>query len=174
MHRQLSPNLAARHDRAHRQRQLLDSLRCGLATTFLTVILSGTVGANVRLQSAGPALDTPQMGPQTPPLTVGSHADGPPKSADERQQWLYEAPPGVAPDQYPVELHDSIPLPTPARVKAGAKRDTVIEPASGDPYFLGFAAGPYDPDPSELLDPQLIGAMDEYQGVSWSCGNRCL
>ena len=50
---------------------------------------------------------------------------------------------------------DSVPLPTPAVVEPGPLGDRTVAPASGDPYFLGFAAGKYFPAPGERIDPGL-------------------
>ena len=50
---------------------------------------------------------------------------------------------------------DGVPLPTAPRVQPGLAADTVVESASGDPFFLGFAAGDYRPPASERIDPQL-------------------
>ena len=52
-------------------------------------------------------------------------------------------------------LDDAIPLPVPAVWQPGASGDTLIAPASGDPFFLGFAAGPFHPPEEERIDPAL-------------------
>jgi hypothetical protein len=53
---------------------------------------------------------------------------------------------------------DSIPLPRAAVVEVGQNADRVLEPASGDPYFLGFAAGKYFPPQAERIDPALLAS----------------
>jgi hypothetical protein len=51
---------------------------------------------------------------------------------------------------------DSVPLPIPAVIEPGERGDRVLAPASGDPFFLGFAAGAYSPPDDERLDPALV------------------
>jgi hypothetical protein len=56
----------------------------------------------------------------------------------------------------PVELRDdSVPLPNPPLYEVGDAGDREVAPASGDPYFLGFAAGKHFPPAGERLDPEL-------------------
>ncbi|MCA9002276.1 MAG: S8 family serine peptidase, partial [Planctomycetes bacterium] len=57
---------------------------------------------------------------------------------------------------YPAQLDDSIPLPIPAVVEARPDGDVIVSPASGDPFFLSFIAGPYAPPADELIDPALL------------------
>ena len=52
----------------------------------------------------------------------------------------------------PAVLDDSVPLPVRPVVVASDRGDRVIAPASGDPFFLGFAAGNYFPPSGEVLD----------------------
>ena len=60
----------------------------------------------------------------------------------------------------PIESRDQSPrLPNPAVVRASDDGDMLIEPKSGDPYFLGFAAGAYYPPEGERIDPELIAAI---------------
>src|SRR5689334_19057566 len=40
---------------------------------------------------------------------------------------------------------DSVPLPNKATYTATAQGDVLVAPASGDPFFLGFAGGSYYP-----------------------------
>ncbi len=49
----------------------------------------------------------------------------------------------------PVQLDDAVPLPNPAFVVAGDQGDVVLRPASGDPFFLGFASGTFSPKAGE-------------------------
>jgi hypothetical protein len=57
------------------------------------------------------------------------------------------------------ELDDSIPLPIPAVYAPGEKGDVLVAPPSGDPFFLGFAAGNYFPPEGERIDPQLVAQV---------------
>ncbi|MCC7012231.1 MAG: S8 family serine peptidase [Planctomycetes bacterium] len=53
-------------------------------------------------------------------------------------------------------LDDSIPLPTPPRRAVVDGLDRELEPASGDPFFLGFSGGAYYPPQGESIDPLLV------------------
>jgi hypothetical protein len=56
----------------------------------------------------------------------------------------------------PIErFDDAIPLPIPPVYEVGDAGDREIAPASGDPYFLGFAAGKHFPPAGERIDPEL-------------------
>lgn len=57
-----------------------------------------------------------------------------------------------------VILDDSIPLPEDSVVEVVDGVDTVIEEASGDPFFLGFLGGKHYPAENEILDPALVEA----------------
>ncbi len=59
----------------------------------------------------------------------------------------------------PAVLDDSIPLPIPARYRATPNGDVMTAPASGDPYFLGFASGNYSPPAGERIDPELLAQV---------------
>lgn len=61
---------------------------------------------------------------------------------------------------------DLPPAPTPAVWQQGDGGDVLISPASGDPYFLGFAAGKHYPAPNERLDPEFLAALR----ASWADG----
>lgn len=54
------------------------------------------------------------------------------------------------------DLDDSIPLPVPAVMEAHPEGDIEVAPASGNPFFLSFIAGPYTPPVDELVDPNLL------------------
>jgi subtilisin family serine protease len=56
----------------------------------------------------------------------------------------------------PLEDYLEVPLPIPRVVQAGENGDVLIREASGDPFFLSFAAGDYYPPANELLDPLLV------------------
>ncbi len=50
---------------------------------------------------------------------------------------------------------DSVPLPNPAVWKEGEQGDVLVEPRSGDPFFLGFIPGKHYPPATERIDPRL-------------------
>ncbi|MCK6447310.1 MAG: S8 family serine peptidase [Planctomycetes bacterium] len=57
-------------------------------------------------------------------------------------------------------LDDSVPLPIAAEYAPSANGpDVLVKPASGDPYFLGFAGGLYFPPKDELVDPLLASKL---------------
>ncbi len=59
---------------------------------------------------------------------------------------------------------DSIPLPVAAVIEASPLGDKQIEPASGDPFFLGFVAGKHYPPAGERIDPALLAqARSDYR-----------
>lgn len=53
-------------------------------------------------------------------------------------------------------VDDGVPLPSAPETRAGEFGDELLTPASGDPFFLGFAAGPYYPPADERVDPELV------------------
>ena len=57
------------------------------------------------------------------------------------------------------ELDDSVPLPVPARWEARPEGDRLLEPASGDPFFLAFAGGSHYPPADERIDPLLLAQV---------------
>ncbi len=59
---------------------------------------------------------------------------------------------------------DSIPLPIAARVRADDAGDVIESPASGDPFFLGFAGGKRYPAPGESIDPLLVSQAQSFYG----------
>ncbi len=54
---------------------------------------------------------------------------------------------------------DRVPLPKAAQIESGPDGDHLTSPSSGDPYFLGFAAGKYSPPLGERVDPELFAAV---------------
>ena len=68
---------------------------------------------------------------------------------------LTNAPPQIL----PAELDDSVPLPERAVVRSKDAPNAIERPASGDPNFLGFAAGEYSPPKDERVDPELLAAI---------------
>ncbi|MBM3673325.1 MAG: hypothetical protein FJW86_14280 [Actinobacteria bacterium] len=61
---------------------------------------------------------------------------------------------------------DEVPLPNPAIVVASPDGDREVEPASGDPYFLGFVAGKHYPPADERVDPALLASLRTEYGDS--------
>lgn len=91
------------------------------------------------------------------PVTAADRSANPPRDTREA------APVPVDNADLPVtildvQVDDSIPLPIPARYEASDAGDVLIEEASGDPFFLGFAGGSHYPPATEILDPALIQA----------------
>ncbi|MBL8899160.1 MAG: S8 family serine peptidase [Planctomycetes bacterium] len=99
----------------------------------------------------------------------------PPASAPDPRKVQVVAPPGAVVDPtapkpavWPLkdrgkgfsgsilEQDRSVPLPIERRVRPGTGSDIVEAEAAGDPFFLGFVAGPYSPPADERLDPQLL------------------
>jgi hypothetical protein len=66
----------------------------------------------------------------------------------------------------PTRDDDSVPLPTKERWSESPQGLVRTAAASGDPYFLGFAAGHYVPPQRERLDPALLAALRS----EWSDG----
>jgi hypothetical protein len=66
---------------------------------------------------------------------------------------------GVAPAIPAETTDDSVPFPEPATFRAADGGDVLVEPAHGDPYFLGFAAGAYRPAADERIDPELAAIV---------------
>ncbi|HTF87574.1 MAG TPA: S8 family serine peptidase [Planctomycetota bacterium] len=78
-----------------------------------------------------------------------------PLPADAVDTQLREATIGTVISVPFARADDAVPLPIPAVVEPGAAGDRVLQPASGDPYFLGFAAGRYFPPAGERIDSDL-------------------
>jgi len=57
------------------------------------------------------------------------------------------------------ELDDSVPLPNPPLYETGPNGDVLVAPASGDPFYLGFAAGKHFPPADERVDPALYARL---------------
>ena len=117
--------------------------------------------AKVPTGLAGPASQRPfQAGPRNAPDTRPPFSSRARDGANSFSLIPADAPSPVATVE---KLDDAIPLPNPRVVKAGPQGDVVVEPASGDPFFLGFAAGKYFPPAGEYLDPLLVaGAQTNY------------
>lgn len=57
---------------------------------------------------------------------------------------------------------DLPPAPNPAQWQATEDGDVLIAPASGDPYFLGFAGGKHYPPADERVDPELLAQLQSH------------
>src|SRR5688572_10278687 len=123
------------------------------------LVATGLAGAHAQQLEVRPAALPPQVAPPaSAPIPDGVHIAG-------------KTPPGPATpiphqflgggDPHTAELDDSVPLPVPARVHSTAAGDTNVEPASGDPFFLGFAGGKRFPLPYEHIDPLLAQAASQ-------------
>jgi hypothetical protein len=66
---------------------------------------------------------------------------------------------GAPRDLGPGNDDDELPLPNPPRYRVIDGVDMLVEPASGDPHFLGFAAGRYTPPADERFDPELLALL---------------
>ncbi|QDU69748.1 S8 family serine peptidase [Engelhardtia mirabilis] len=56
----------------------------------------------------------------------------------------------------PAHFADDLPLPQRAVYAPGDLADELVAEGSGDPFFLGFSAGPYRPPAGERVDPALV------------------
>ncbi len=57
---------------------------------------------------------------------------------------------------------DAPPPPLQAVYEPGPNGDVLVAEASGDPYFLGFAAGPYHPPADERIDPEWLARVQSF------------
>lgn len=73
--------------------------------------------------------------------------------------WLSDAP--QQPQWSDARLSDDVPLPDAAVVVAAPGGDREVAPASGDPYFLAFAAGRHYPAADERIDPALSATLGQ-------------
>lgn len=85
---------------------------------------------------------------------------------------LLEATDAGAGSSAPARLDDAVPLPNPARWESRDDGDILLEPASGDPYFLAFAGGAYYPPEGERVDPLLL-AQIQSQPLDGRADGRC-
>lgn len=112
------------------------------------------------MAAAAWAQDAPATGevsPETPAkVTPISSTSKLPGKAVEKEVDVRTEPTSHEATVLKANLDDSVPLPIPAVFEAGAEGDTEIAPASGNPFFLSFIAGPYSPPENELVDPALL------------------
>ncbi len=78
-------------------------------------------------------------------------------SVDLASGWLSGAP--LTPQTVAPLLDDEVPLPVGAHVVPEPGGDRELAPASGDPFFLGFAAGAHYPPAGERIDPELLAQL---------------
>lgn len=118
-----------------------------------SVVMLGLLRAALAQVGTDAPLSAP-VGGQNPVHTVAG--SGKPAMAETpgsiRDEGLARSTPILA-------IDDAIPLPDSAVVIPGETADEVLAPASGDPYFLGFAAGRYRPPADERLDPDFGDAI---------------
>lgn len=113
------------------------------------------------------AAPAPQAGgldpraPFGPAPRVDAAARAPISSPAREGQPHWRLVPEGAPAPTPVDeqLDDSIPLPNAAVYEVQDGRDVLVQPESGDPYFLGFAAGKHFPPSDERIDPLLAAQV---------------
>ncbi|MEM9799871.1 MAG: S8 family serine peptidase [Planctomycetota bacterium] len=129
-----------------------------------SVLLGSALAIPVAAQRAEPVPDSP---PSVTPVTAvdASSVDAARGEAQDARPIELE-PQLVENRTSPVViqdalLNDSIPLPIPAVIRPTASGDEVIAPASGDPFFLGFAGGEHRPTEEEILDPALVAAAGQ-------------
>lgn len=98
--------------------------------------------------------------PLSPVPAVVVSGDGTPDSADTVSLPTHIE--GAA--DVMIELNDEIPLPEAAIVEPGPNGDVVVRPATGNPFFLGFAAGNHYPADGQRIDPLLGEALAGFGG----------
>lgn len=109
------------------------------------------------------AAPAPQAGAVDPRLPFGpapradsssrTPVSSPSRDGQPRVQLVPDGAPAPTPKDE--QLDDSIPLPNAAVYEVQDGRDVLVQPESGDPYFLGFAAGKHYPPADERIDPLL-------------------
>jgi hypothetical protein len=78
---------------------------------------------------------------------------------DGESGWKLVPDNAPAPTPRQEQLDDSIPLPNPPLYETTPEGDVLVQPESGDPYFLGFAAGRHYPPEGERIDPLLAAQV---------------
>jgi subtilisin family serine protease len=123
------------------------------ASPLTALALLPLLAASARAQEAD------AQAPREPkPAVVSDPADYAPRPRAERA--ASRAGDQGAPHRTPIEgVDDGVPLPEPERVRADAAGDVLEAPPSGDPYFLGFAAGRYYPPADERISGELLAAL---------------
>lgn len=115
------------------------------------LLLSLSAGLLVFSQDEAPAQ------PQARDFTPSTTSDGT-KDADE-EGFASEHEITESPTFFGDAVFDSdeVPLPIAAEVRSTDEGDVVVNEASGDPFFLGFAGSDHYPPVGELLDPLVAG-----------------
>lgn len=127
-------------------------------TSFLLLALfqaEPTSAAEPQLQAAAERVGRPAAPYSLPPVSTRPRDGSSVRLVPEGT---------LAPVEFTVTpLDDSVPRPTPERVRSTPEGDVREAPASGDPYFLGFVAGDYFPPVGELIDSRLeLNALSDY------------
>ena len=119
----------------------LSILQVGLAV----LVSASFVGAQERQPVVDPLAPVAQSSAPKAAVTI-----------DPLQEALVGSPIHGESTLVPIDAQDDlIPLPIPAVVRASDAGDVIEAPASGDPFFLGFAGGKRYPAPGETIDPLL-------------------
>ena len=85
------------------------------------------------------------------------------RSANPQQKSRGAAPTPIVEEDLQVVVKDAVvsdevPLPIGAEYEASDAGDVLIREASGDPFFIGFAAAKHYPPATEILDPLMVEA----------------
>src|SRR5882672_4724055 len=135
--------------------KLATALWCALATQTAIAAQQDVQTAPAEAAQA-PAVHAPKRvvvsdpsGLSTPP------ADNPPAPADAHNM-------GSPTEFVQTNTDDNVPLPNPPKYAEVDGVDKMLEPASGNPDYLGFVAGKYYPPAGEKIDPLLIQSIRAY------------
>lgn len=130
------------------------------ARPILGVARSAALAGFAAALLTAPRLQAGEVGGEIPlpqvPVVAGDPLPAPPADSESERT---EGIDGGAGTRVPVQLDDAVPLPGERVVVPGPQGDVVVAAASGDPYFLGFAAGEYRPAPGESIDPEMGVAL---------------
>jgi len=123
--------------------------------SLLCAVVASTTALGQRIEISPESIQpsSPPDSAQTQPVTEQNSQDGP--SAPRLQTDAFLGEPSAA----PAVLDDAVPLPIPEEMGPSPEGDQVLRPASGDPFFLGFASGAYYPIQTEQIDPELVDAF---------------
>jgi hypothetical protein len=131
-----------------------------LATAYWFALAAPVVMAAQQSDPTSPAATTAAQSVHTPrPVVVSDPADLGAPPADN-PPLPGEAHVMGSPSVFvQSNLDDSVPLPNPPKRALVGGVDTELEPASGNPDYLGFAAGKYYPPAGEKIDPLLVQSI---------------
>lgn len=132
---------------------LMPALAAALQSSELS---SAPIPASIAAPSATPQELDPRLpfGP-APRAASGPFAPISSTARDGQPSWTLVPESAGAPIAKDEQLDDSIPLPNAAVYESGDGGDLLVQPESGDPHFLGFAAGKHFPPADERVDPLL-------------------